>query len=106
MTPATSERNFTPSSTALSGPPSAPTPGTAVLGQMVRAAASTVMPRAFVVVWAPALTPTVKFEVPVAVGVPEITPVLAVSASPAGSVPLTSDHVYGGDPPLAASVVE
>ena len=34
MVPATSERNFTPSSTALSGPPST-TPGTVLLGQIV-----------------------------------------------------------------------
>jgi hypothetical protein len=48
----------------------------------------------------------VKFETPVAVGVPEITPVPAVSASPAGSAPLAIDHVYGGVPPLAARVAE
>src|SRR5262245_48531284 len=57
-----------------------------------------------VAVCAPALTRTVGLETPVAVGVPEITPVLALRASPAGSVPLTIDHVYGGVPPVAASV--
>ena len=104
MMPATSERNFTPSSTALSGPAST-IAGTVVLGQIVCGrGASTVMLSALVAVCARALTWTVKFEVPVAVGVPEITPVLAVSVSPGGSAPLAIDHVYGGVPPLAASV--
>lgn len=40
-----------------------------------------------------------------AVGVPETTPVLADKDSPAGSVPLATDQVYGALPPLAASVV-
>jgi len=42
----------------------------------------------------------------VAVGVPVIAPVLVFSVSPAGSVPLVNDHVYGVVPPVAASVVE
>jgi hypothetical protein len=37
-------------------------------------------------------TPTVNVEVPLAVGVPEITPALE-SANPAGSFPEASDHV-------------
>jgi hypothetical protein len=37
-------------------------------------------------------TATVKFEVPLAVGVPDITPALD-SDSPAGSFPEASDHV-------------
>jgi hypothetical protein len=45
----------------------------------------------------------VKLDVPVAVGVPEITPV-AVRVSPAGSVPLAIDQEYGGVPPVAARV--
>ena len=46
--PATSERNFTPSSTALSGPPST-TAGTALAGQIVTGALdATVMLNAFV----------------------------------------------------------
>ena len=65
----------------------------------------TVMLRALVTFWAPAVTRTVKFEVPVAVGVPEMTPVLGASVSPAGSVPLATNQVYGGVPPLAARVV-
>jgi hypothetical protein len=52
------------------------------------------------------LTPTVKLEVPAAVGVPEITPVLAFSANPAGKLPVLMLHVYGATPPLAANVCE
>jgi hypothetical protein len=36
------------------------------------------------------------------VGVPVIAPVAAFSIRPAGNVPLVSDHVYGGVPPVAA----
>ncbi len=46
---------------------------------------------------------TVKDEVALVVGVPEITPALE-SANPAGSVPLATLHVYGVTPPVAASV--
>lgn len=49
-------------------------------------------------------TATVKVAVPVAVGVPEITPALE-SVSPAGKLPDARDHVYPGVPPLALSVV-
>ena len=38
----------------------------------------------------------------VCVGVPAIAPVEAFNIRPAGSVPLVSDHVYGGVPPVAA----
>jgi hypothetical protein len=38
------------------------------------------------------VTVTVKFDVPVAVGVPEMTPIAAMSDSPAGRAPET-DHV-------------
>src|SRR5215475_7228497 len=105
MKPATSERNFTPSSTALSGPASTMA-GTGLLGQIEEFPALTVMLRGFVVFWAPAVTLTVKFAVPVAVGVPEIAPELAASVSPVGSAPLAIDHVYGGVPPVAARVAE
>ncbi len=47
----------------------------------------------------------VKVEVPVAVGVPEITPA-EVTVRPGGSVPVASAHVEGGMPPVAASVAE
>ncbi len=39
-----------------------------------------------------------------AVGVPVIAPVDGVRANPAGRLPDTSDHVYGGVPPVAPSV--
>jgi len=42
---------------------------------------------AVAVVAAESVTFTVKVEVPVAVGVPEMTPVLAFSVKPDGSVP-------------------
>ena len=47
---------------------------------------------------------TVKLVVPAPVGVPEITPVLGASVSPAGSAPETMDHAYGVVPLVAASV--
>jgi hypothetical protein len=46
-----------------------------------------------------------KFDGPAAVGVPEMTPAELI-ARPGGSAPLASDHVYGGLPPVAPSVVE
>ena len=49
-------------------------------------------------------TDTVNVAVPVAVGVPEITPPLD-SANPAGRLPEANDQVYPGVPPLALSVV-
>jgi hypothetical protein len=49
------------------------------------------------------VTVTVKFAVPFAVGVPEITPPLD-SESPAGKLPDAIDHAYPGVPPLALSV--
>jgi hypothetical protein len=39
------------------------------------------------------VTRTVKLLVPVPLGVPEITPVLAASASPAGRLPALSDQL-------------
>lgn len=42
--------------------------------------------------------------VAVCVGVPVSAPVEAFSTRPAGSVPLVRDHVYGG-PPVAANTV-
>ena len=52
------------------------------------------------------LMATVKFDVPVAVGVPEMIPVEAPSVNPAGRLPEATDHVYDGVPPLACSCVE
>src|SRR5262245_66570789 len=106
MNPATSDRNLTPSSTALSGPVSMSV-GTGLLGQSIwGAAAPTTMLSPFVVDCAPAVTRTVKLAVPAAVGVPLICPEAWVRVRPAGSVPLASDQLYGGVPPVAASVAE
>ena len=49
-------------------------------------------------------TCTVMLLVPVPVGVPVIAPELAFSDNPAGKVPTVTDQVYGGVPPVAASV--
>lgn len=50
------------------------------------------------------VTFTVKFEVPDAVGVPVIAPVLVFTLRPAGRLPVLMLHVYGGVPPLACRV--
>ena len=50
-------------------------------------------------------TVTVKFAVPLAVGLPEIAPLLA-RLSPAGRLPELIDQVYGVVPPPALSVLE
>jgi hypothetical protein len=52
---------------------------------------------------AASVTRAVKLEVPVAVGVPLITPVEVFKVRPAGSEPV-NDHEYGRVPPLAVSV--
>ena len=52
------------------------------------------------------VTPTVKFDVPAAVGVPVIAPDEAFKDKPAGRVPVAIDHVYGAVPPLATTVAE
>lgn len=44
--------------------------------------------------------------VAVAVGVPVIAPVEALSESPAGNEPLVNVHVYGVVPPVAESATE
>ena len=106
MVPATSDRNFTPSSTALSAPPST-SAGAALLGQMVTTvdgADVMVMLSDLVAVWMglPAsLTWAVKLTVPVAVGVPVMAPLVELSVRPAGRDPLVIDQVYGVVPPLA-----
>ena len=48
------------------------------------------------------VTFTVKLAVPAVVGVPEMVP-LVLRLSPAGSEPVDTVHVYGGEPPVAAS---
>ena len=51
------------------------------------------------------LTCKVNGNVPAAAGVPVMVPA-EPSASPAGSAPAVSVHVYGGVPPTAVSVCE
>jgi hypothetical protein len=48
------------------------------------------------------VTVAVKLDVPLAVGVPEIRPVLEDRLSPAGRLPDVTDQVYGVVPPVAA----
>jgi hypothetical protein len=60
-------------------------------------------------VWAGLLlsvTITVKLDVPVTDGVPEITPVVADMVNPAGRLPDGMDHVYAGVPPLTCRPAE
>jgi hypothetical protein len=51
-------------------------------------------------------TCTVKDELPVAVGAPEIFPLAAPKLSPAGKAPELIDQVYGAVPPVANTVAE
>jgi hypothetical protein len=46
-------------------------------------------------------TVATKFEVPLAVSVPEISPVVGFRLKPAGRLPDVIDHAYAGVPPLA-----
>ena len=46
----------------------------------------------------------VKLKVPAAVGVPEMTPVVALSVKPFGSAPIETVKVYGPVPPTAEIV--
>src|SRR5262245_14352130 len=104
MVPFTSERNFTPNSTGLSAPAST-TPGTAVLGQSETRVLMPMLTKGLVTDCPfAAVTLAVKLNVPVAVGVPEMTPVPLASDRPGGSAPLAIDQIYGVIPPLAASV--
>ena len=75
---------------------------------MARGAGLTVMLSCFVAVSAglpESATWTVKVDVPVAVGVPEITPLL-LRLKPLGSVPEAKLHVRAPAPPLACRVTE
>ncbi len=80
-------------------------PGKVVV--VITGAALIVISKALLLV-APAksVTRAVKLEVPAVVGVPEISPVAALSVNPAGSEPVLLDHVYGGVPPVAVKVCE
>ena len=72
---------------------------------MIETAALTVMLSDFeAVLELASVTLTVKLLVPVAVGVPEITPVLAANDRPAGNEPELIDQVSGAVPPLLARV--
>ena len=51
------------------------------------------------------VTRTVKLLDPAVPGVPDIVPPVA-RLNPAGSVPLATDHEYGGVPPEAPSACE
>jgi len=48
------------------------------------------------------VTRTVNRDAPILVATPEIIP-LGLRLSPSGREPVASDHVYGGDPPVAMS---
>ncbi len=52
------------------------------------------------------VTVAAKLEGPALVGLPEITPVLALRVNPAGRLPELMLQVYGASPPAAASVCE
>jgi hypothetical protein len=110
MNPATSERNFTPSSSGVPSETAACT-GTAVLGQMVTAVgvAATAMLSALLLVaavLAESRTRTVKLDVATAAGVPLIAPVAASNVNPPGSEPPVMDQLYGPVPPAAANAPE
>src|SRR4051812_245019 len=97
--PATSDLNFTPSSTALSGPPST-VPGTVLLGQSVTdvACALIVMLNnllTFCTGFPASVTFTVKLNVPAVVGVPLIAPLVALIANPVGRPPAVIDQLNG-----------
>ena len=47
----------------------------------------------------------VKLNVPLTVGIPEITPVDATRERPVGNCPDVIDHVYAGVPPLAPNAL-
>ena len=109
IVPATSEVNFTPSSTDESAPPST-REGTVELDQIVTGVATafaTAILKLLVVVWLVASeSRVIKLKVPEAVGVPEIAPVLGIRTSPPGNDPLEIDQVYGVVPPEPARDAE
>jgi hypothetical protein len=51
-------------------------------------------------------TPKVKVKAPLTVGVPEISPVVLVTARPGGNWPEETLQAYGNVPPAAWSVEE
>jgi hypothetical protein len=73
-------------------------------------AAAIVMAKAWLAVWGTgvveSVTITVKSNVPAVVGVPETVPVELPMVSPGGRDPVVIDQVYGGVPPVTATVAE
>ena len=72
-------------------------------GALIAGTAVITMLNAFVLFPAALVTLTENLNVPAAVGVPEITPVVSFKLRPAGSLPLEIDQVIGVDP-VAVSV--
>src|SRR6185369_810030 len=73
---------------------------------LLPAAGSIVSAKVAAALAAPASVTVMTGEVVVAaVGVPEITPVLPFNVRPVGSEPAVTCQLYGGVPPLAASVL-
>src|SRR5664279_6094010 len=109
--PATSDLNFTPSSTALSGLLSA-VPGTAEPGQVVTVVGAEemeMMLKALLAIcWGlpVSLTRAVKVNVPALVGAPVIAPLTVLSDTPPGRDPLAIDQAYGVVPPVAKRAAE
>ena len=62
---------------------------------MIIGTAVTTTLRAFVLFPAEFVALTEKLKVPIAVGVPEITPVVSLKLKPVGSLPLDIDQVIG-----------
>ena len=62
------------------------------------------VPLAVAIVPFESVTFTVKLNVPMVVGVPEISPVAAFKVSPGGNEPFVIEKVYGGTPPIATAV--
>ena len=52
------------------------------------------------------MTVTPKVNEPIAVGVPEITPVLGARVKPPGKLPVASWKVYGPVPPMTTRFAE
>jgi hypothetical protein len=73
----------------------------------VEAAATTKVKDLVAVAATASVTRMVKVELPVTVGVPEITPVEELRERPVGNVPtVTVQLPYGAVPPVAVMVVE
>ena len=78
-----------------------PIPAAAVIVKAVMPTGSIVMENALASLPVSLVAPRVKFAVPAAVGVPEITPVVSFSVKPSGKLPLSTAHVMGVSPVAA-----